>query len=110
MVQIDEATYLYLFLIFPVMILLYIGLMYWKKKTQRRFAEPTLLKRLTPSKSSFKGGLKLLFLLLGLSGLILGLANPKIGTKLETVKREGVDIVFAIDVSKSMLAEDIAPQ
>jgi Ca-activated chloride channel family protein len=109
MVQIDEATYLYLFLIFPVMILLYIGLMYWKKKTQRRFAEPTLLKRLTPSKSSFKGGLKLLFLLLGLSGLILGLANPKIGTKLETVKREGVDIVFAIDVSKSMLAEDIAP-
>jgi Ca-activated chloride channel family protein len=41
--------------------------------------------------------------------LVLGLVNPKIGTKLETVKREGVDIVFAIDVSKSMLAEDIAP-
>jgi Ca-activated chloride channel family protein len=46
---------------------------------------------------------------LGLSCLILGLVNPKIGTKLETVKREGVDIVFALDVSKSMLAEDIAP-
>ncbi|MGB5361514.1 MAG: VWA domain-containing protein, partial [Eudoraea sp.] len=45
----------------------------------------------------------------GLSFLVLGLVNPKIGTKLETVKREGVDIVFAIDVSKSMLAEDIAP-
>lgn len=41
--------------------------------------------------------------------MVLGLVNPKIGTKLETVKREGVDIVFAIDVSKSMLAEDIAP-
>ena len=41
--------------------------------------------------------------------MILGLVNPKIGTQLETVKREGVDIVFAIDVSKSMLAEDIAP-
>lgn len=109
MIQIDEATYFYLFLIFPIMVLLYVGLVYWKKRTQRRFAEPTLLKRLTPSRSSFKGVLKLLFLLLGLSGLILGLANPKIGTKLETVKREGVDIVFAIDVSKSMLAEDIAP-
>ena len=109
MIQIDEATYFYLFLIFPVMVLLYVVLVYWKKRTQRRFAEPTLLKRLTPSRSSFKGVLKLLFLLLGLSGLILGLANPKIGTKLETVKREGVDIVFAIDVSKSMLAEDIAP-
>jgi len=109
MIQIDEATYFYLFLIFPVMVVLYIGLVYWKKRTQRKFAEPILLKRLTPSRSSFKGSIKLLFLLLGLSGLILGLANPKIGTKLETVKREGVDIVFAIDVSKSMLAEDIAP-
>ncbi len=109
MIQIDEATYFYLFLIFPIMVLLYVGLVYWKKRTQGRFAEPALLKRLTPSRSSFKGILKLMFLLLGLSGLILGLANPKIGTKLETVKREGVDIVFAIDVSKSMLAEDIAP-
>lgn len=109
MIQIDEATYFYLFLIFPVMVLLFLGLVYWKKKTQRRFAEPGLLKRLTPSKSRYKGVLKLLLFLLGLSGLILGLANPKIGTKLETVKREGVDIVFAIDVSKSMLAEDIAP-
>jgi Ca-activated chloride channel family protein len=84
-------------------------LVFWKKRTQRKFAEPVLLRRLTPNRSSFKGILKLLFLLLGLSGLILGLANPKIGTKLETVKREGIDIVFAIDVSKSMLAEDIAP-
>ena len=41
--------------------------------------------------------------------LVFGLVNPKIGTELKTVKREGVDIVFAIDVSKSMLAEDIAP-
>jgi Ca-activated chloride channel family protein len=59
--------------------------------------------------SQFKPGLKLLVLLSGLSFLILGLVNPKMGTRLETIKREGVDIVFAIDVSKSMLAEDIAP-
>jgi Ca-activated chloride channel family protein len=48
-------------------------------------------------------------LILALVGLILGLVNPKIGTKMETIKREGIDIVFAIDVSKSMLAEDVAP-
>jgi Ca-activated chloride channel family protein len=53
--------------------------------------------------------LKLGVLLLALTGLILGLVNPKIGTKMETVKREGIDIVFAVDVSKSMLAEDVAP-
>lgn len=109
MIQIDEKIYFYFFMIVPVMIIFYMVLLFWKKRTQRKFAEPTLLRRLTPNRSSFKGILKLLFLLLGLSGLILGLANPKIGTKLETVKREGIDIVFAIDVSKSMLAEDIAP-
>ena len=109
MIQIDEATYFYLFLLFPGIVLLYFGLLYWKKRTQRKFAQPDLLKRLVPARSGFKGPLKLIFLLLGLSGLVLGLANPKIGTKMETVKREGIDIVFAIDVSKSMLAEDIAP-
>jgi len=109
MIQIDQNIYFYFFLIFPVMIFLYIALLYWKKRTQRKFAELNLLRRLSPNKSSFKGTTKLLFLLLGFSGLILGLVNPKIGTKLETVKREGIDIVFAIDVSKSMLAEDIAP-
>ena len=62
MIQIDEATYFYFFLIFPVMVLLYVCVVYWKKKTQRRFAEPLLLKRLTPSKSSFKGVLKLMFI------------------------------------------------
>lgn len=88
---------------------LFVLLQFWKKRTQRKFADLSLLKRLTPNKSSFKSTLKLLFFLLGLAFLTLGLVNPKIGTKLETVKREGVDIVFAVDVSKSMLAEDIAP-
>jgi Ca-activated chloride channel family protein len=46
---------------------------------------------------------------LAIASLIVALVNPKIGTKLETIKREGVDIVFAVDVSKSMLAEDILP-
>lgn len=109
MVQLDEKIYFYLLLIIPIMIVIFVALQIWKKRTQRKFADLALLKRLTPSRSSFKSTLKLAFLLVGLSFLILGLVNPKIGTKLETVKREGVDIVFALDVSKSMLAEDIAP-
>lgn len=109
MIQLDEKIYFYLLGIIPVIFVLFVLLQVWKKRTQRRFAEPSLLKRLTPDRSNFKAGLKLLLFLLGLSFLTLGLVNPKIGTKLETVKREGVDIVFAVDVSKSMLAEDIAP-
>ncbi|MEB8346095.1 VWA domain-containing protein [Flavobacteriaceae bacterium KMM 6898] len=109
MVQLDEKIYFYLLLIIPVMIVIFVALQIWKKRTQRKFADLALLKKLTPSRSNFKSTLKLVFLLLGLSFLIIGLVNPKIGTKMETVKREGVDIVFALDVSKSMLAEDIAP-
>ncbi|WP_136466497.1 VWA domain-containing protein [Flagellimonas onchidii] len=109
MIQLDEKAYFYLLPIIPVMALAFFFLQVWKKKTQRQFADAKLLRRLAPNKSIFKPALKLIFLLLGLTFLILALVNPKIGTKLETVKREGVDIVFAIDVSKSMLAEDIAP-
>ena len=109
MIQLDEKIYFYLLSIIPVMVVIYVLLQIWKKRTQNKFATSDLLKRLSPSKSNFKSVLKLIFLIVGLSFLVLGLVNPKIGTKLETVKREGVDIVFAIDVSKSMLAEDIAP-
>jgi len=64
---------------------------------------------LSPDLSFFKSSLKFITLCLAVGFLMIGLINPKIGTKLETIKREGVDIVFAIDVSKSMLAEDVAP-
>ncbi|MCM4171163.1 VWA domain-containing protein [Arenibacter sp. TNZ] len=109
MIQLDEKSYLYLLSIIPVMVLLFVLLQFWKKRTQRKFADLALLKRLTPERSNFKSSLKLIFILLGIAALTMALVNPKIGTKLETVKREGVDIVFAVDVSKSMLAEDIAP-
>ena len=109
MIQLDEKSYLYLLSIIPVMVVLFVLLQIWKKRTQRKFADLSLLKRLTPDRSNFKSTLKLIFVLLGIASLTMALVNPKIGTKLETVKREGVDIVFALDVSKSMLAEDIAP-
>ncbi|MCK0188636.1 VWA domain-containing protein [Arenibacter sp. F20364] len=109
MIQLDEKSYLYLLAIIPVMVVLFLLLQIWKKSTQRKFAELALLKRLTPDRSNFKSTLKLIFILLGIASLTMALVNPKMGTKLETVKREGVDIVFAVDVSKSMLAEDIAP-
>ncbi|AOW22099.1 BatB protein [Urechidicola croceus] len=88
---------------------MFLAVFWWKKRTQKKFANEELLKKLSPSKSSFKSFLKMLTFLLGLTFLIVSLTNPKMGTKLETVKRQGVDIVFALDVSKSMLAEDIAP-
>ena len=109
MYQIDVFEYIYLLAALPLLWIIYALFLRWKKKTQINFARSELLELLSPNRSNFKPTLKIIFLSLVLLFLILGLMNPKIGTQLETVKREGVDIVFAIDVSKSMLAEDIAP-
>jgi Ca-activated chloride channel family protein len=107
--ELDERNYLYLLFILPVLVVIFLINLYWKRKKQREFGDLELLKRLSPERSVFKPVLKLTVMLLALAALILGLVNPKIGTKVETVKREGIDIVFAMDVSKSMLAEDVAP-
>jgi len=107
--ELDEQKYLYLLFILPVVAVLFLFNLYWKRKKQREFGDLEVIKRLSPERSVFKPFLKLAVLLLALLALILGLVNPKIGTKVETVKREGIDIVFAMDVSKSMLCEDVAP-
>ena len=109
MYQIDESIYFYFLTLLPIIWLGYLLVYRWKIKTQSIFADKTLMERLSPNRSFFKPFLKLLILSLCILFLIFGLVNPKIGTELETVKREGVDIVFVVDVSKSMLAEDIAP-
>ncbi len=107
--ELDEKKYLYLLFILPIVVVFFLINLYWKRKKQREFGDVELLKRLSPERSSFKPVLKLIVMLLALTALIFGLVNPKIGTKVETVKRDGIDIVFAMDVSKSMLAEDVAP-
>ncbi len=107
--QLEEKIWFWLLLIIPIIIAFFIVLQLWKRYVQNKFISKQMLKKLSPNKSLFKPILKLFVLCLAFVCLIIALVNPKIGTKLETVKREGVDIVFAIDVSKSMLAEDIAP-
>lgn len=109
MYQIEEPTYFIYLAIIPAIFVLFLLVLWWKKKVQKKFADHNLIQKLSPSASTFKSVLKISMICLGLSLLIISLANPKMGTKLETIKRQGVDIVFALDVSKSMLAEDIAP-
>jgi len=109
MYQIEEPKYFYLFAAVAVLLLFYLLTWLWKLKKQKEFADHSLLNELSPQKSVFKPVLKMIFVLLALSLMIIAMVNPKMGTQLKTVKRQGVDIVFALDVSKSMLAEDIAP-
>jgi Ca-activated chloride channel family protein len=92
-----------------VIVVVFLLLLVWKRTVQKRFVDKELLKKLSPNRSLFKSVLKVLVLCLAIACLSFALVNPKIGTKIEDIKRTGVDIVFALDVSKSMLAEDIAP-
>ena len=109
MYLLEEDFWFWLLLLIVGMLVVFLWTAAWKKKAKNKFASKNLLKLLSPEQSVFKPILKHVVLSLAIVSLIIALVNPKIGTKLETVKREGVDVVFAIDVSKSMLAEDIVP-
>ncbi len=109
MYRLEQPIYFYLLAILPIIWVGYFSVLWWQKRTRKKFADKDLLKKLSPEKSVFKAVLKMIVLSLGLTLLIIGLVNPKMGTALKTVKRSGVDVVFALDVSKSMLAEDVAP-
>jgi Ca-activated chloride channel family protein len=109
MYELEEKGYLYLLSIIPILVVLFLYVQFWKRKKQKEFGDLDLIQKLSPEKSTFKPILKMVLFLLGLTFIIIGLVNPKMGTKVEKVKRQGIDIVFAVDVSKSMLAEDVAP-
>ena len=109
MYQLEKPIFFYLLFSIAGLMVLFLLVLLWKKHTQKKFANTKALKSLSPDKSKFKPWLKVIVLSLAIASLSLALVNPKIGTKIETVTRAGVDVVFALDVSKSMLAEDIAP-
>ena len=109
MYQLDEISFIYLGLIIPILFLVFLIFRRWQKKSIRKYFDINTIKFLSPESSNSKPLLKFIIISFALLMLVISLVNPKIGTELKTVKREGVDIVFAIDVSKSMLAEDIAP-
>lgn len=109
MYLLEEKIYFWLLCIIPVLVLLFVYLSYWRYRAQRKYADKNMLSHLIPDRSWFKPILKLVTVCFGIIFLVLALVNFKAGTKLETINREGVDIVFAVDISTSMLAEDIAP-
>ena len=109
MYELENISWSWMFLLIVLISIFFIIDRVWKNRTQKSFFSKTNLERLSPNISDIKPILKIVTVAVGVSMLIIALINPKIGTKIETFQRLGVDIVFAIDVSKSMLAEDISP-
>ena len=100
---------LYLLLLLPVMVVLWIINNIRRKKALLKLGNPDLVSGLMPELSLFRPNLKMLLGMVALSLLIVVVARPQFGSKLEEVKKEGVEVIIALDVSNSMLAEDIRP-
>ena len=109
MFRFAHPEFLYLFLILPALVLFYIYALIWKRRAIKRYGNPSLLKALMPDRSPKRQHLKFGFLLAAIAMLIVVVAGPQFGSKLETVKRQGIEIMVCLDVSNSMLAEDVAP-
>ncbi len=107
--QFQNAEYLYLLFLIPVLILTYLWIQYRKGKALERFGDKELITQLMPEASSFRNWLKFIILNLVLIFMILAVSRPQFGSKLDEVERESAEIVIALDVSNSMLAEDIKP-
>jgi len=105
----ENIDYLYALLLLPIFMLLFWLIQRARKNAFDKFGNSTLLAQLMPAYSKYKHTTKFALLLVGLSFLIVGWANPQWGTKKEKVKRKSVDVFIALDISQSMMAEDIRP-
>lgn len=109
MFRFENPIYLWLLLIIPILIILKIMMWYIQRKKLSRIGNPTLLKELMPDVSRFRPWVKFLLLITALSSLILALARPQFGSKISHEKRNGIEAIIALDISNSMLAQDVQP-
>ena len=109
MFRFGHPQYLYLLILLPVFLLLFLYSMYIKKKNLKTLGNMKILHELMPDVALKKQYLKfwLLFICLGL--FILIIARPQFGSKLETTKRQGIEVMICLDVSNSMMSNDIQP-
>lgn len=105
----ENPQYLYWLLIIPVLVAIYVLIRLWNKRQFGRFANVKLRGYLVPMFSNARANTKFVIFNLIIALLIIGAANLQSGSKMEKVKREGIDLFLCVDISNSMHAEDIAP-
>ena len=93
----------------PLLLLLYFFVLLWKKRTIKKIGDERLVKEMIRNYSPQKFALKFVLIVVAFSATVLALANPRSKTGTEKVNRNGIDVMIALDVSKSMLAQDIKP-
>lgn len=109
MFRFENISFLYALLTLPLFWIIVWQVQRWKSRKRKATIDAHLFKLLTPRYAYRHLWLKTLFFSLGYSFLVIAIANPQIGSKLEEVKRTGIDLMICLDVSNSMLAEDLSP-
>jgi Ca-activated chloride channel homolog len=109
MLRFAHTYYFIGLLALPVFVVLFWMMRRWKKRALANFGRSGNILRLMPDVSASRPFWKFIMLIFAYTSLVIGLADPQTGSKLEKIKRKGIDLVIALDVSNSMLAQDIKP-
>ena len=109
MINFAQAQYLFLILLIPLFFIAYAMMRHFRKKRLKKLGDRELVSGLMPSVSSSKGWVRITLFSLAFFFFAIGLSRPQIGAKLKERKIKGVEIMIALDVSNSMLAEDFSP-
>ncbi|WEK20667.1 MAG: VWA domain-containing protein [Candidatus Pedobacter colombiensis] len=109
MLRFEHIEFLWGLAAVPLLILIFLWVQRWKRKALLAFGDPHTVRRMMPEVSLSRPGLKFVLYVLAYASLVVGIANPQIGTKMEEAKKDGADLMILLDVSNSMLAGDLAP-
>ena len=109
MFRFQHTEYLYFLAIVPLLVVLFTAMIYWRRKKMKKLGDDGPVAEQLRGYISGRSTTRFILSAVGLALIIIGLANLQTGDKAEKVQRKGVDVIIALDVSKSMLAKDIAP-
>lgn len=109
MFRFEHPEYLWLLAVIPPMVIFYIYTRIRRRRLLKKYGNPELISSLMPEVATWKLKLKFYLQMLALTLLIFGISGPQFGSKLETIKKKGVEVMICLDISNSMLAKDIAP-
>lgn len=109
MFRFEDPIYLWALLVIPVLLL--IRLAGWRRRRSklRKFGDPELVRQLMPNVSKFRPTVKFWLLLVAWALLVVMVARPQVGAEVQRDKRNGIEAIICLDISNSMLAQDVAP-
>ena len=109
MLRFEDPIYLWMLLIITILVLVRFIVWQKRKRNLRKFGDPSLLKEMMPDVSKYRPTIKFCLLLSAITILIFMIARPQVGSKISHEKREGIEVLIALDISNSMLAQDVIP-